>query len=82
VFLGIGSPIHQGGCSTLSVIDNSRKRETVISHPAPFNGPAASQFRAIDTELKHSAIFRSAQSRFRSEGPELRLAASHSNDQH
>jgi len=47
VFLGIGSPFHQGGSSTLAVTDNSRKRETVINHPAPFNGPVASQFRAI-----------------------------------
>lgn len=72
VFLGIGSPFHQGGSSTLSVTDNSRKRETVINHPAPFNGPVTSQFRAIDTVFKHSAIFRSAQSRFRSAGSELR----------
>jgi len=82
VFLGIGSPFHQGGSSTLAVTDNSRKRETVINHPAPFNGPVASQFRAIDTAFKHCAIFRSAQSRFRSAGSELRLAVSHSNDQH
>lgn len=39
VFLGIGSPFHQGGSSTLSVTDNSRKRETAINQPAPFNGP-------------------------------------------
>src|SRR5437773_7456100 len=56
VFLGIGSPFHQGGSSTLAVTDNSRKRETVINHPAPFNGPIASQFRAIDTVFRHSAI--------------------------
>jgi hypothetical protein len=55
-FLGMGSPFHQGGSSTLSVTDNSRKRETVINHPAPFNGPIASQFRAIDTVFRHSAL--------------------------
>ena len=55
-FLGMGSPFHQGGSSTLSVTDNSRKRETVINHPAPFNGPIASQFRAIDTVFRHFAI--------------------------
>lgn len=47
--MGIGSPFHQGGSSTLSVTDNSQKRETVIKHPAPFDGPVTSQFRAIDT---------------------------------
>ena len=55
-FLGMGSPFHQGGSSTLSVTDNSQKRETVITHPALFNGPIASPFRAIDTVLRHSAI--------------------------
>lgn len=68
VFLGIGSPFHQGGSSTLSVTDNGRKRETVINHPAPFNGPVTSQFRAIDTVFKHSAIFRSAQHGFDPQG--------------
>jgi hypothetical protein len=55
-FLGMGSPFHQGGSSTLSVTDNSQKRETVINHPALFNGPIASQIRAIDTVLRHSVI--------------------------
>ena len=81
-FLGMGSPFHQGS-STLTVTDNSRKRETVINHPAPFNGPVASQFRAIDTVFRHSAISSlDRRNHFRSAGSELRLAASHSNDQH
>ena len=82
-FLGMGSPFHQGGSSTLSVTDNSQKRETVINHPALFNGPIASQFRAIDTVFRHSAISSlDRRNHFRSAGSELRLAASHSNDQH
>ena len=51
--------------------------------PCAFNGPIASQFRAIDTVLRHSAISSlDRRSHFRSAGSELRLAASHSNDQH
>jgi hypothetical protein len=80
-FLGMGSPFYQAGARH-SQSPTTAERETVINHPAPFNGPVASQFRAIDTAFKHCAIFRSAQSRFRSAGSELRLAVSHSNDQH
>jgi hypothetical protein len=82
-FLGMGPPFHQGGSSTLSVTDNSRKRETMINHPAPFNGPIARQFRAIDTVFRHSAISSlDRRNHFRSARSELRLAASHSNDRH
>ena len=55
-FLGMGSPFSPGGSSTLSVTDNSRKRETVINQPAPLIGPIASQFGAIDTVFRHSAM--------------------------
>ena len=76
-FLGMGSPFHQGGSSTLSVTDNSQKRETVINHSALFNGPIASQFRAIDTVFRHSAISSLDRRKIR-----IAAGTSHSNDQH
>jgi len=82
-FLGMGISLSPGGSSTLSVTDNSRKRETVINHPAPFNGPIASQFRAIDMVFRHSAISgldrRNHGFDPEDEGSELRLTAAHSN---
>jgi hypothetical protein len=60
-FLGMGSPFHQGGSSTLSVTDNSRKRETVINHPAPFYGNSESIPNQHGIQAPRHFRFRSAQ---------------------
>ena len=83
-FLGMGSislsPRRE--LNTLSHRQQPKARNGDKS-PCAFNGPIASQFRAIDTVLRHSAISSlDRRSHFRSAGSELRLAASHSNDQH